>query len=173
MTPNTSMSDTTADICSCDDAVMDDLSWLLSRFGLTLARVPAREPIPGTFWGEPEAGLIRNKLYLRCDTPVHSALHEACHFICLDPARRALVHTDAGGDAAEENAVCYLQILLSEYLPGMDRERMFHDMDAWGYSFRLGSAKAWFERDAADARDWLVREGLIHASEKPSWRLRC
>ena len=162
----------TADTYTCGDAGMEGLASLLGRFGLTLVRVGESEPIPGTFWGEPEAGLIRDHLYVRGDTPVHSALHEACHFICMDPARRSLLHTDAGGDTAEENAVCYLQILLSDYLPGMGRERSYRDMDAWGYSFRLGSAKAWFEQDAQDARDWLVREGLIDTSEKPTWRLR-
>ncbi len=34
-------------------------------------------------------------------------------------------------------------------------------MDAWGYSFRLGSTHAWFESDATDARAWLVAHGLI------------
>jgi hypothetical protein len=34
-------------------------------------------------------------------------------------------------------------------------------MDAWGYSFRFGSARAWFERDADDARGWLARRGLL------------
>jgi hypothetical protein len=29
------------------------------------------------------------------------------------------------------------------------------DMDAWGYSFRLGSTRAWFEADAEDAREFL------------------
>ena len=48
---------------------------------------------------------------------------------------------DAGGDDAEENAVCYLQILWADALPGFGRERMFLDMDAWGYTFRLGSAR--------------------------------
>ena len=33
-------------------------------------------------------------------------------------------------------------------------------MDAWGYSFRLGSARAWFEHDAEDARQWPA--GLTH-----------
>ena len=35
-------------------------------------------------------------------------------------------------------------------------ERAFADMDAWGYSFRLGSARAWFEQDAEDAADYLA-----------------
>jgi hypothetical protein len=35
------------------------------------------------------------------------------------------------------------------------------DMDAWGYSFRLGSTHAWFEHDAADARAWLVARALL------------
>jgi hypothetical protein len=46
------------------------------------------------------------------------------------------------------------------------------DMDAWGYSFRLGSAKAWFEVDADDARQWLLDQGLIDAGQTPVYRLR-
>jgi hypothetical protein len=117
--------------------------------------------IAGSYWGESEAGLIGDRLIVRPDTPVHSALHEACHFLCADAARRATLHTDAGGDDLEECAVCYLQILLADALPGYSRERMFADMDAWGYSFRLGSARAWFEADADDARAWLEQRGLV------------
>jgi hypothetical protein len=68
---------------------------------------------------------------------------------------------DAGGDDLEESAVCYLQVLLGAEVPGLSRARLFADMDAWGYSFRLGSTRAWFESDAHDARAWLTREGLI------------
>jgi len=38
------------------------------------------------------------------------------------------------------------------------------DMDAWGYTFRLGSALAWFEHDADDARAWLRARGLPTAA---------
>ena len=110
---------------------------------------------------------------LRDDTPLHSALHEACHFVCMDSRRRASLHTDAGGEIAEENAVCYLQGLLADAVPGYDRSRLFADMDAWGYSFRLGSAAAWFERDAADAREWLLAHQIIDPSERPTGRCRC
>ncbi|VAW82508.1 FIG01181932: hypothetical protein, partial [hydrothermal vent metagenome] len=118
------------------------------------------------------AGLVGTQLLLRDDTPVHSALHEACHFICMTPDRREGLHTDAGGDYDEENAVCYLQILLAGLLPEVGRERMMADMDAWGYSFRLGSTKAWFERDAEDAREWLIEEGVIDGLGV-SGQLRC
>ena len=134
---------------------------LLGDRGLEVVTVGAAHDIPGTYWGAPEAGLIANRLYLRPDTPVHSALHEAAHFLCMDADRRLALDKDAGGDFAEENAVCYLQILLAEEIPGMGRDRMFADMDAWGYTFRLGSARRWFEEDAADAREWLVGRGLI------------
>lgn len=135
----------------------------LERFGLHLEIVAADAAIPGTYWGEPEAGLIGATLYVRPDTPVHSALHEAGHFICMDASRRASLHTDAGGTLLEECAVCYLQILLGGRLPGVGRERIQADMDAWGYTFRLGSARAWFERDAEDARAFLVARGLTLA----------
>ncbi len=148
------------------------LERLLGRYGLRVERVPAGEPIPGSFWGDCEAGLIGDRLLVRPDTPLHSALHEACHYVCMDGARRAGLHTDAGGDYDEENGVNYLQILLSGLIPQCGRERMFADMDAWGYSFRLGSARAWFERDAEDARQWLLGHGLIDEAGHPTFRLR-
>jgi len=139
----------------------DPLASLLNRFGLALFITPDQQAIPGSYWGDQEAGLIGSKLMARGDTPVHSILHEACHFVCMDARRREALDTDASGDYDEENAVCYLQILLSDLLPGVGREKMFHDMDAWGYSFRLGSARLWFEQDAEDARRWLLRHGLV------------
>lgn len=134
---------------------------LLARHGLELVRVADEEPIPGSYWGEPEAGVIASKVYARADTPVHSLLHEACHLLTADPARRASIHTDASDSLEEEDATCYLQIVLADALPGFGRERALADMDAWGYSFRLGSARAWFERDADDARSFLQARGLL------------
>lgn len=136
------------------------LAALLAPRGLACVAGPAGTVIPGSYWGGREAGLIGSTLHLRDDTPVHSALHEAAHFICMDEARRRQLHTDAGGSDTEENAVCYLQVLLADRLAGYNRARMFADMDAWGYHFRLGSAQAWFERDADDAIAWLRQRGL-------------
>ena len=115
---------------------------------------------------------IGDRLYLRDDTPLHSVLHEACHFLCMDPQRRAGLHTDAGGDIPEENAVCYLQGILADRIPGYDRQRLFSDMDSWGYTFRLGSAQAWFDQDAADACQWLQEHHIIDAVRSPTGRLR-
>ncbi len=131
------------------------LSRLLAGFGLELIQVSDGGAIPGSYWGAPEAGVIAHRVYVRGDTPVHSALHEACHLIVLPPERRARVHTDATDSVAEEDATCYLQILLAGRLPDVGSARLMADMDAWGYTFRLGSARAWFERDAEDARRWL------------------
>ena len=134
---------------------------LLARYGLSLAAVPAGEPIPGSYWGECEAGLIGATVYARPDTPVHSLLHEACHLVVMPPERRAAVHTDATDSVPEEDAACYLQILLADALPGVGRDRLMADMDAWGYTFRLGSARAWFESDAEDARAFLAARHLL------------
>lgn len=139
------------------------LQALLAPYDLRVERLAVTADIPGSFWGAPEAGLVRSTLYVRPDTPVHSALHESCHFICMDTHRRTRLHTDAGGDDTEECAVCYLQILLADQLAGFDRERMMADMDAWGYSFRLGSAQAWFESDANGAYRWLDAHALLPA----------
>ncbi len=146
------------------------LALLLRRFGVELMLVSPGEAIPGSYWGESEAGLRGDRLYARLDTPVHSVLHEASHFICMTPERRARLDRDAGGDDDEESAVCYLQILLADELAGVGIERLARDMDEWGYSFRLGGTRAWFETDAEDAREWLRRRGLISpagASDPP------
>lgn len=133
---------------------------LLASFGLALHRVASGEPIPGSFWGDDEAGIIGTTVYARDDTPVHSLLHEAGHLIVLPPEKRAAVHTDATDSIEEEDATCYLQIVLSDRLPGVGRDRLMADMDAWGYSFRLGSTRAWFEQDAGDAHDFLAARNL-------------
>ena len=145
---------------------LQEVAGLLAVYGLVCEQVADGAAIPGSFWGDSEAGLIANRLLVRADTPIHSLLHEACHYVCMTPERREGVHTDAGGDYDEENAVCYLQLILA------GRERMMQDMDAWGYSFRLGSARAWFERDAADAFQWLLTHGLLDALGQPTWMLR-
>ena len=148
-----------------------ELSLLLDKFGLELALVAPQTVIPGSYWGEREAGLIGSKIYTRLDTPLHSVLHECAHFICMSPERRAGLDTDAGGDDAEESAVCYLQILLAKAL-GIELERICGDMDAWGYSFRLASAARWFAEDAEDARAWLLDRGLIDPLGAITYRVR-
>jgi len=145
---------------------------LLRRFGLVLELAEHGSAIRGSYWGDQEAGLVGNVLVARADTPLHSILHETCHFICMDPARRAGLDTDAGGDYDEENAVCYLQILLADEIPEFGCENMLRDMDTWGYTFRLGSARTWFREDAGDARQWLLCEGLITPAGKPAFCVR-
>jgi hypothetical protein len=149
-----------------------ELENLLARFDLQLLRCADHTPIPGSYWGDDEAGLKSNQLYARADTPLHSILHEACHYICVSPERRHGLDTNAGSDEAEENAVCYLQVLLAGHLIGMGRARMFADMDAWGYSFRLGSSEAWFEADADDALQWLQTHAIVDQQGQLWWQLR-
>jgi len=159
-------------VLNCNLQRQQQLSTLLKPYGIEITHVADSESIPGSFFGEREAGLIGNKLLLRHDTPIHSALHEAGHFICMDPKRRAKLDTDAEGDYDEENGVCYLQILLADHLAGMGRERMMADMDSWGYTFRLGSAKAWFENDAEDAKQWLINHNIIDQQQQPTLEYR-
>lgn len=153
------------------DCHIQSLQKLLKKYQLTLQLIESKDDIPGSYWGDSEAGLIGNKVYVRQDTPVHSLLHETCHYICMDQSRREALNTDAAGDYDEENGVCYLQILLSDDIPEMGRQRMFTDMDSWGYTFRLGSAQRWFEEDAEDAYNWLKQFGIIKEN-KVSYQLR-
>ncbi len=156
----------------CSKPNIEQLNKILSVYHLSLKLISTHKDIPGSFWGDSEAGLIGNTLFIRKDTPVHSALHEACHYICMDGQRRSSLHTNAGGDYDEENGVCYLQILLGEKLPSIDRNIMFNDMDEWGYSFRLGSTQKWFHSDADDAQKWLIEKGILDAANKPTGKLR-
>ncbi|KAF1686368.1 hypothetical protein B1992_08545 [Pseudoxanthomonas broegbernensis] len=151
------------DVLCLRDIAFADAAALLAGHGLRLETVADGAPIPGSYWGEPEAGIIGGTVHVRGDTPVHSMLHEACHLIVLPPERRAAVHTDATDSVAEEDAACYLQIVLADALPGVGRARLMADMDAWGYTYRLGSTRAWFEQDASDTRAWLLERGLLPA----------
>jgi len=159
-------------ILTCADIEFTQLQQLLGKYDLKIHLVEDNKKIPGSWFGEPEAGIIENNLYIRNDTPVHSALHESCHYICMSADRREKLHTNAGGDYDEENGVCYLSILLSQYIEGFGLERMLSDMNEWGYTFRLGSSKRWFEEDAQDAVDWLEKNKIIMPVNKPTWSIR-
>lgn len=145
---------------------------LLAAYGARLVEVAADARIPGSYWGESEAGLVGDAIYVRADTPAHSFLHELCHYVCMDDARRAALATDAGGDDDEECGVCFLQVLLADRFTEFGAARCLADMDAWGYSFREGSARAWLGGDGAQARTWLARHGLIDARGAPTLRRR-
>lgn len=129
--------------------------------------VPGGHSINGSFWAEPEAGIVGDRVFVRDDTPIHSLLHEISHNVRMTPARRSKLKGDAGGDDLEECAVCYLQIILASKLPGAGRARLMRDMDGWAYSFRLGSTRRWYEEDAEDAGAWLKRHGLLQANRRP------
>jgi len=158
----------TASVLTLAALSRSDIERLLDHHGLSAQWVADGDPIPGSYWGEPEAGIIGTVIYIRADTPVHSLLHEACHVICAPPEKRAAIHTDASDCQLEEDATCYLQILLGDAIPGVGRDRIMQDMDTWGYTFRLGSTRAWFEQDAEDARAWLAQRGLMPTDAAPS-----
>lgn len=149
-----------------------DVLALIHRYGARLRHLSPGEALPGSYWGDSEAGLQGNEVFVRDDTPLHSLLHELSHFVCMTQARRGGLDRDAGGDDDEECAVCYLQILLADQLGQLGRDRMLSDMDTWGYTFRLGSARAWFERDAADACIWLQSHGVVDEHMQPTFALR-
>jgi hypothetical protein len=163
---------TAADVLRVGAEAHVSLTELARRYGLRLVHCSADEVLPGSYWGESEAGLRGDQLFVRADTPLHSLLHELSHYVCMASTRRAALDRDAGGDDEEECAVCYLQIVLADELPMLGRARMLSDMDAWGYTFRLGSASAWFEEDAADAARWLQHNGILDTRRQPTFCVR-
>ena len=160
------------DVLRVNDVGAGPLAALLDSYGLELVVQAPGEAITGSFWGDDEAGVVGHAVFVRPDTPVHSFLHESCHVICMDDARREGLDRDAGGDDLEEAAVCYLQVLLADAIDGAGRGRIMDDMDAWGYSFRLGDTRSWFDDDAEDAREFLLKYGLINPSDEPTFALR-
>jgi hypothetical protein len=159
-------------ILTVDDIGHEILAAFLQRYGLTLVEQSPGEKITGSFWGDSEAGVLGLTVYVRGDTPVHSFLHETSHIVCMDSQRRSGLDRDAGGDDLEESAVCYLQVLLADHITGVGRDRVMADMDTWGYSFRFGKTRDWFERDAEDAREFLFSHGLIDEADQPTFILR-
>jgi hypothetical protein len=154
--------DVDEDVLRLADIDRETVRALLAHHGLELRLVADGAAIPGSYWGDCEAGLIGNSVFATMKTPVHSLLHEAAHLLVMPGEKRERVHTDATDSIAEEDAACYLQILLADMLPGVGRDRLMADMDRWGYSFRLDSTRAWFEHDAEDALASLVERGLIN-----------
>lgn len=150
------------DVLRVRDLPTGCVSELLASLGLTVSWVAPNRPIPNSYWGESEAGIDAGGLWARADTPLHSLLHEASHWVCATRFGRQMNAGDASSDDAEECAVCYLQVLLADTWPApMSRARLFADMDRWGYSFREGSAARWFNGDGEDARQWLLARGMI------------
>src|SRR3569623_1999329 len=88
-------------VVTCGEIQFSALEDVLSPYGIDVLPVPDGQPITGTHFGEPEAGLIAHRLYVRSDTPVHSALHEACSPpVCAATAWRACAPTWTRGGTA-------------------------------------------------------------------------
>ncbi len=145
---------------------------ILSHYGLSLQLVNIENEIPYSYWGTPEAGRKQNTLFAQTKTPLHSVLHEACHYVCMPAHHRTCKAIDAAGGVEEENATCYLQVLLAEHIDGYSSQLIMQDMDRWGYSFRLGSCSAWFDKDAEDVQAWLMQHKIINHNNQITWNLR-
>ena len=94
------------DVAGCDVVA------LLARYGLRFERVADGAPIPGSFWGESEAGLISSTVFARDDTPLHSLLHEACHLIVIPPEMSWRGDRKASGLVFDENVKCCMPLLV-------------------------------------------------------------
>ena len=160
------------DVLTVNDIGQEVLVAFLERYGLGLVVQATGAEIRGSFWGDSEAGVVGRSVFVRGDTPLHSFLHETCHIICMDGQRRDGLDRDAGGDDLEESAVCYLQVLLARHIEGAGCARVMSDMDSWGYSFRLGKTRDWFDSDAEDAQKFLFIHGLIDDAGEPTFALR-
>jgi len=154
------------------DVPLETIISLLQQFDLELFLEESDSAITGSFWGDSEAGIVGRSVYVRADTPIHSLLHETCHILCMTEERRSGLDRDAGGSDLEEAAVCYLQVILADSIEGVGRDRLMLDMDEWGYSFRLGNTQDWFQRDAEDAREFLINHGLLSSAGDVTFGLR-
>src|SRR5690606_12224341 len=62
---------TPAEVLNLGDGHEGAARRVLGRYGLELRLVADGAPIPGSWWGEREAGLRGRALYARADTPLH------------------------------------------------------------------------------------------------------
>ncbi len=115
--------DVPPDVLLVGDVESAAIDHLAGCYGLTAERINDGEAITGSFWGEPEAGIKGLSVFVRSDTPIHSMLHEISHIICMCSERRRHLDRNAGSDDLEESAVCYLQIILADFVPGVGRAR--------------------------------------------------
>lgn len=139
-------------------AMLSALRVLLRVLGVRLVIHRTEASLPGSYWGDSEAGVSGRSLHVRGDTPLHSLLHEACHIACAGAESDRSFDRDAGGCDDEEAGVCFMQIRLADALPGAGADRLCQDMDDWGYSFREGSAAAFANGDAQIAGEWLRKQ---------------
>ena len=108
--------------------------------------------------------MIGATVYARADTPVHSLLHEAGHLIVLPPERRAArAYRRHRFGRRRRRGLRAAGRCSATRCRASAATRVLADMDAWGYTFRLGSARAYVEHDAADAWRWLREHGLVDA----------
>ena len=77
------MPDTQADVLRVGHDPHSSLVMLAGRYGVSLVCVTEGATTPGSYWGESEAGLRGDQLYVRPDTPLHSLLHELGHYVCM------------------------------------------------------------------------------------------
>ena len=82
------MHTTPADVLRVGTVAHASLSGLARRYGAELRQLAPGETVPGSYWGESEAGLQASVVYVRADTPLHSLLHELSHYVCMAPGRR-------------------------------------------------------------------------------------
>ena len=52
---------------------------LLRPYGLAVRTVPSAGSIPGSYWGESEAGIRGTRLHIRADTPLHFSAFSPRH----------------------------------------------------------------------------------------------
>ncbi len=126
---------------------------LLTAFGLSLAGVAPGASIPGSYWGDSEAGLVGDRLFARADTPVHSLLHELGHYVCMDPtAARCARHRCGRRRRRGSGRVLPAGVARRRACEASAASAASRDMDTWGYSFREGSARAWLAGDGVPRR---------------------
>ncbi|MBI2382754.1 MAG: hypothetical protein HYV18_01595 [Gammaproteobacteria bacterium] len=56
--PSLTVAGGTPPVLRLADLAFGDIGALLARFGLELAAVPDGAPIPGSYWGAPESGIV-------------------------------------------------------------------------------------------------------------------
>jgi hypothetical protein len=101
-----------ADVLRVGDPAHPSLVELVRRYGAELLQQALTPCCRAHTGARSEAGL-RGRVVRARGPPWHSVLHELSHYRVHDAGAAREPDRDAGGDDAEECAVCYLQIVLA------------------------------------------------------------
>jgi len=140
----------------------------LDRYGLSLHLVAPDEVIPARI-GASARRADGIQIFARLDTAGAFGAARGRPFYLHDAGTARRLGYRCRRRSCGRECVCYLQIILAQSLPNVGRERMCRDMDEWAIRSGWEAPRSGSIQDAEDARDWLMRHGVLDSQSRPTY----